>query len=120
MGTLLHCGDYFTLNVLAAGRSNEQMKQFLQPFPPGANRFAGLQVDESPQGQPILPQALAWLEGYVKDRMECGDHWLIYAEIHNGKVLDSKVLQQYTIDVLEPTIKQHLFYQLHAFLRKPQ
>ncbi len=90
VGALLHCGDYFTLNVLAEEKCKEQMKQFLQPFPPGANRFLGLQVDESPHGQPILPKALAWLEGCVKDRMECGDHWLIYAEIHNGKVLDSR------------------------------
>ena len=65
------------------------MKQFLQSFPPGANRFANLNIIDSPQGQPILPEALAWLEGSVKERMECGDHWLIYAEILNGKVLDS-------------------------------
>ena len=40
------------------------------------------------QNQPILPEALAWLEGSVKQRMECGDHWLIYAEVNFGKVLD--------------------------------
>jgi len=76
--------------VLASGRQKQLMKQFLQPFPPGANRFAGLEIDASPTGQPILPEALAWLEGCVKDRTECGDHWLIYAEIRNGKVLDSR------------------------------
>jgi len=87
---LLHRGDSFVLNVLASGRQNETMKQFLQPFSPGADRFAGLQVDKSPQAQPIIPEALTWLEGYVIQRMECGDHWLIYAEIKNGKVLDSE------------------------------
>ncbi len=87
---LLHCGDEFTLNVLAAGRQSELMRQFLQPFPAGADRFAGLKVDDSPGGQPILPEALAWLEANVKQRMECGDHWLIYAEVKNGKVIDSE------------------------------
>ena len=66
------------------------MKQFLQSFPPGANRFSGLDIEESPESQPILPEALAWLEGCVKQRMECGDHWLIYAEVKHGKVLDSE------------------------------
>ncbi len=90
VGALLHCGDQFTLNVLAEGRHREPMKQFLQSFPPGANRFSGLALDKSPKGQPILPEALAWLEGCVKQRMECGDHWLIYAEISHGKVIDSQ------------------------------
>ena len=66
------------------------MKQFLQSFPPGANRFEGLQIEETPNGQPILPESLAWLEGSVKERMECGDHWLSYAEINYGQVLDKK------------------------------
>ncbi len=87
---LLHKGDHFTLNVLAAGRQHELMRQFLQPFPAGANRFANLQLNASPSNQPILPDALAWIEGCVKQRMECGDHWLIYAEIHHGKVLDQE------------------------------
>ena len=48
----------------------------------------GLDLLNSPKKQPILPEALAWIEGCVKQRMECGDHWLIYAEILNGKVLN--------------------------------
>ena len=60
------------------------MKQFLQPFPAGADRFLGLKLEASPQNQPVIPEALAWLEGCVKSRMECGDHWLIYAEVKNG------------------------------------
>ena len=87
---LLHQGDYFALNVLASGRQHKAMKHFLQPFPPGADRFAEQKLDNSPNNQPILPEALAWLEGCVQNRMECEDHWLIYAVINNGKVLDSE------------------------------
>ncbi|CAK6697219.1 diflavin flavoprotein [Synechococcus sp. CBW1107] len=85
---LLHVGDAFALNVLAAGRESGPMKQFLQPFPPGADRFAGLELESSPGGQPVLPEALAWLEARVSQRMECGDHWLIYAEVSHGALLD--------------------------------
>ena len=86
---LLHVGDAFALNVLAAGRETGPMKQFLQPFAPGADRFAGLALDESPAGQPVLPEALAWLECRVKQRMECGDHWLIYAQADAGSLIDA-------------------------------
>ena len=87
---LLHVGDSFALNVLASGRESGPMKQFLQPFAPGADRFAGLDLEESPGGQPILPDALAWLDCSVKQRMECGDHWLIYAQVGSGALLDGK------------------------------
>ena len=86
---LLHVGDRFALNVLAAGRENGPMKQFLQPFAPGADRFAGLELEHSPSGQPLLPEALAWLEATVQQRMECGDHWLLYAQVSQGGVLDA-------------------------------
>ena len=86
---LLHGGDRFALNILAAGRESGPMKQFLKPFAPGADRFAGLELQESPGGQPLLPEALAWLEARVQQRMECGDHWLVYAQVEQGGVLDT-------------------------------
>jgi flavorubredoxin/flavin reductase (DIM6/NTAB) family NADH-FMN oxidoreductase RutF len=85
---LLHVGDRFCLNVLAAGRETGPMKQFLQPFAPGAVRFAGLDLEHTPGGQPVLPEALAWLEATVQQRMECGDHWLVYAQVSHGGLLD--------------------------------
>ena len=86
---LLHVGDRFALNVLAAGRETAPMKQFLQPFAPGADRFAGLELEQSPAGQPVLPDGVAWLDCQVKQRMECGDHWLIYAQADAGALLDA-------------------------------
>ncbi len=87
--SLLHVGDAFSLNVLASGRESGPMKRFLQPFPPGADRLAGLELETSPDGQPLLPEALAWLEARVSQRMECGDHWLLYAEALSGDLLDA-------------------------------
>jgi flavorubredoxin/flavin reductase (DIM6/NTAB) family NADH-FMN oxidoreductase RutF len=86
--SLLHVGDRFALNVLAAGREKALMKRFLQPFAPGADRFEGMELESSPGGQPVLPEALAWLEATVTARMECGDHWVIYAEAGHGGLLD--------------------------------
>jgi flavin reductase (DIM6/NTAB) family NADH-FMN oxidoreductase RutF len=89
MESLLHVGDRFTLNVLAAGREKGLMKKFLQSFPPGADRFEGIELESSPGGQPILPEALAWLEATVSARMECGDHWVLYAQVSHGGLLDA-------------------------------
>ena len=88
--SLLQKGDRFALNVLADGRESALMKQFLQPFDPGADRFAGLELESSPSEQPLLPEALAWLEGEVKQRMECGDHWLLYAQVNQGGLFDNE------------------------------
>ncbi|MFN9531816.1 MAG: flavin reductase [Cyanobacteriota bacterium] len=87
---LLHIGDLCALNVLAAGREKGAMKHFLSPFLPGADRFEGVATHPSPGDQPILEEALAWIEASVKQRMDCGDHWLIYAEAQNGGVLDGE------------------------------
>ena len=87
---LLHNGNHFALNILASGREKGLMKHFLQAFGPGADRFAGLEVTESPHGQPLLQEALAWLEVQVCQRMECGDHWLIYGHVEHGGLLDEK------------------------------
>ena len=86
---LLHKDDLFAINILNQNNHQKILKQFLQPFKPGENRFTGMSIDRSPGNQPIIPDALAWLQGCVKQRMECGDHWLIYAEVQHGKVLDS-------------------------------
>ncbi|KGG16907.1 MULTISPECIES: diflavin flavoprotein [unclassified Prochlorococcus] len=86
--SLLHIEDLFALNILNQSNHQKLLKQFLQPFLPGANRLSGLDLLRTPGNQPILPEALAWLECCVKQRMECGDHWLIYAEVIYGKVLD--------------------------------
>lgn len=87
---LTHSGNKFVLNVLKEGNHIGLMKHFLKPFDPGQNRFDGVSAEEAQNGSPILTDALAYLECSVKNRMEAGDHWLVYATVDNGKVLDSE------------------------------
>lgn len=83
---LTHVGDRFVLNILQEGR--QLRKHFLKRFEPGENRFVGLETEETPTGCLILKDALAYLDCEVKNRMECGDHWVIYATVHQGQVLN--------------------------------
>ena len=83
--SLMHTDDKFVLNILAEGK--QLRKHFLKPFGPGEDRFPDVATVEAQNGCPILIGALAYLEGSVHSRMECGDHWVIYAVVDNGKVL---------------------------------
>ncbi|AFY44534.1 diflavin flavoprotein [Nostoc sp. PCC 7107] len=85
---LTHSGNEFVLNILKEGSHIGLMKHFLKPFGPGEDRFAGVAIEESTNGSPILADALAYLECKVQHRMESGDHWLVYATVENGKVLN--------------------------------
>lgn len=87
--SLMHRGDKFVLNILEEGKHLGLMKHFLKPFSPGEDRFAGVNTEDADNGCPILNDALAYVECTVENRMECGDHWLIYGMVKNGKVLHS-------------------------------
>jgi hypothetical protein len=51
-------------------------------------RCASLARQESEEsGCAILPGNAAYLEAEVVNRLEAGDHWLVYAKVNAGKVL---------------------------------
>ena len=84
--SLLHTGDNFVLNILKEGMNLR--RHFLKSFAPGEDRFAGLVTQDAENGCPILSEALSYLECTVQSRIDCGDHWVIYAIVNNGKVLE--------------------------------
>jgi flavorubredoxin/flavin reductase (DIM6/NTAB) family NADH-FMN oxidoreductase RutF len=88
--SLLYIGDTFAVNVLSEGDRSGLMKHFVKSFAPGEDRLAGVETQETENGCPILNDALAYIECRVENRMECGDHWLIYAIAETGKVLQSQ------------------------------
>ena len=87
--SLLYPGNSFVLNILAEGKHIGPMKHFLRPFSPGEDRFEGVETGEAENGCPILQDAIAYLECKVDKRMECGDHWVVYAVVEAGKVQDA-------------------------------
>ncbi len=86
MEPLTHSGNQFVVNILAEGK--ELRKHFMKSFTPGQDRFAGIETEEASNGCPILSGALSYLECSVQTRMEAGDHWLVYASVDDGKVLN--------------------------------
>lgn len=88
--TYLQEGDYFILNILEQGKKTE--RHFFKQFAPGEDRLTDLETTISPQGAPILSDSLAYIECQVSQRMECGDHWLVYGTATTGKVLQANGL----------------------------
>ncbi|MDM3857485.1 MAG: diflavin flavoprotein [Aphanizomenon gracile PMC649.10] len=86
MESLSYTNNKFVVNILAEGK--EIRKQFMKIYAPGQDRFAGLDTQEANNGGIILNGALAYLECSVQSRMEAGDHWLVYATVDDGKVLN--------------------------------
>ncbi|TYQ25056.1 diflavin flavoprotein [Pseudanabaena sp. UWO310] len=85
----LYEGDRFVINILEQGK--QLRKHFMKKFAPGEDRFINIQVEPT-EGGLILNDGLAFLECRVSQRMECGDHWIVYAIVENGKLLQSNGL----------------------------
>ncbi len=62
------------------------MRHFLQRFPAGADRFAGVETFAAACGAPALAGAIAHVECRVVSRLETNDHWITYAEVEGGGV----------------------------------
>ncbi len=87
MENMTHTDGNFVVNILAEGR--EIRKHFMKVYAPGQDRFQGLDISTANNGGVILNGALAYLECTVQNRMEVGDHWLVYATVDDGKVLNA-------------------------------
>ncbi|MBD2595052.1 flavin reductase [Nostoc spongiaeforme FACHB-130] len=85
--SLMYPGGKFALNILAEGNHQEYMKHFRKNFAPGEDRFAQFTTTAAENGCTVLTDALAYVECSVEQRMECGDHWVVYATVDNGKLI---------------------------------
>jgi len=83
--SLLHPGGHFVLNLLPEG--DRISKHFMKRFAPGEDRLEGIEIDTANNGCAVLKEGLAYLECTVENRMECGDHWLVYGVAEAGNVL---------------------------------
>lgn len=80
------------IRASSALRMQAAVKQMLKPFKPAEPRFAGLDVEKDEQtGCIILKDASAYVACTVKDRMDAGDHYIVYATVGGGKVLSDGV-----------------------------
>lgn len=86
--SLLVLNNAFNINILAEGRERGVMKALLKPFKPGEDRFGEVDHSRSEEtGCVMLNDAVSVLECRVADRLEAGDHWIVYGTVTKGKLL---------------------------------
>jgi len=89
--TLMQVDDCFVVNILKEDNYQPLLRHFLKRFPPGADRFSGINIlKDTAKGGPILTDALAFLDCRVSQRLEGPDHWIIYAIVEQGNVADAE------------------------------
>ena len=84
--SFLQIGDRFVLNVLEEDNYQPLIRHFLKRFPPGADRFEGIDTVPASNGSPIIADSLAYAECEVQNRLECSDHWIVYSNVSAGRV----------------------------------
>jgi len=74
---LLRAAGSFTVNILPAEHQHLS-GQFARS---GANKFAGVGHSPSPLGNPVLDQALAWVDCELHEEYDGGDHTIVVAAV---------------------------------------
>jgi flavorubredoxin/flavin reductase (DIM6/NTAB) family NADH-FMN oxidoreductase RutF len=85
-GLMIQPGDRFVLNVLREGRN---LRRHFSANAEG-EALNTLSTHVAQNGCLILDEALAYVECTVKERIEAGDRWLVYATINHGELLDKE------------------------------
>ena len=68
----------FTVNILPAGHQH-LATQFARS---GTDKFAGVDHNASPLGNPVLNQALAWVDCELHEEYDGGDHTIVVGAVH--------------------------------------
>lgn len=75
---LLRAAGRFTINILPVGHQHLSAR-FARS---GADRFNGVGYSDSPLGNPVLDQALAWVDCELHQEYDGGDHTIVVGSVH--------------------------------------
>tara|TARA_Y100001968_G_C19448276_1_gene766767 strand:+ start:711 stop:2483 length:1773 start_codon:yes stop_codon:yes gene_type:complete len=87
---LMQVEDRFVINILQEDNYLHLFRHFLKRFPPGVDRFEGIETLDLAKGGPVFSDSLAYLGCKVKQRLETPDHWIIYSIVEEGNVANAE------------------------------
>jgi flavin reductase (DIM6/NTAB) family NADH-FMN oxidoreductase RutF len=85
-------GNSFNVNILKQGNEGPVMKALLKKFGPGEDRFGEVKHHRSENECVVIDDAVSCLECSVTDRMDAGDHYIVYGTVNRGILLDAEGL----------------------------
>jgi flavin reductase (DIM6/NTAB) family NADH-FMN oxidoreductase RutF len=87
IGDMIRGSGSFGLSILAADDTT-LMKKYARGIPPDQDPFEGMNTLQTPAGQTVLADALAWIECSVLNFFEYGgDHEILVARITAAAIL---------------------------------
>lgn len=88
MDSLLTIGSVFLVNVLPEGKDRPIAKALLKKFAPGEDRFSELKTSiDDVSGARVLEDACAMMRCTLTNKMDAGDHWIVYGTVDHGRVM---------------------------------
>jgi flavin reductase (DIM6/NTAB) family NADH-FMN oxidoreductase RutF len=85
VGDWIATGSPFVVNLLSE-KNQKLIGHFGRGFESGEPAFTGLELAHSPSGQPVLADALGYLECQAKTHIDSGDHRIFLAEVTHGEM----------------------------------
>jgi flavin reductase (DIM6/NTAB) family NADH-FMN oxidoreductase RutF len=82
-------GNSFNVNILKQGKEGPVIKALLKKFGPGEDRFAEVEHHRSENECVVIDDAVSCLQCTVTDRLDAGDHYIVYGTVSSGVVLDA-------------------------------
>ncbi|HWO74024.1 MAG TPA: flavin reductase family protein [Dehalococcoidia bacterium] len=70
----------FNINVMETGQT-AIASAFFKHVEPDGNKFGDIEFTLSPNGLPVLKDALAWFECRVREKVAIGDHTIFVGEV---------------------------------------
>lgn len=75
----LRTAQSFCVNVLAADQEDLCRRLAV----PGSDAIASLDWTPAPNGAPVLPGVMSWVECSVETEVEAGDHYIVVGRVHH-------------------------------------
>lgn len=85
---LISQGGNFCVNVLAQSQE-EICWRFAKDATDGANRFSEIEFTLSPNGSPVLPGVLAWIDCAIESVTPAGDHIFVLGRVSDLHTTES-------------------------------
>jgi flavin reductase (DIM6/NTAB) family NADH-FMN oxidoreductase RutF len=98
---LMYIGSKFVLNIFSEGIHTDYIKSFRRNFTPIEYHLSGIRTIVGENSSPILADAAAYLECSVNQHLDCGDHWVIYATVDYGKLINPDGVTALTLPALK-------------------
>ena len=77
---MIESSGLFCINVLEAGQV-PLASAFFKHVEPNGNKFGEAEFTLSPNGLPVLKDALSYFECRVRETVKLGDHWIFVGEV---------------------------------------